>query len=99
MIALYRMSISEFPEIERGFRTKNTGPLSRFPSGAHGTVVEIAGDAELQGRLMGMGLFVGIRFHLLRSGAAIPKVPFLLAVGETRIALDYDIADTIFVEP
>jgi Fe2+ transport system protein FeoA len=48
---------------------------------------------------MGMGLFVGTRFQLLRSGVTVPTIPFLLAIGETRIALDHDIAETILVEP
>jgi len=73
--------------------------LSRFPNGLHGTVVDVMADAELQGRLMGMGLFVGTRFQLLRSGATTPQIPFLIAVGETRIAFDHEIAETILVEP
>ena len=87
------------PNVERDFRSKNANPLSCFPNGLHGTVVDVTADAELQGRLMGMGLFIGPRFQLLRSGATIPKIPFLLAVGETRIAVDHEIAETIFVEP
>jgi len=87
------------PNVERSFRSKNVGSLSRSPNGSHGTVVDVLADAELQGRLMGMGLFIGTRFQLLRSGATTPKIPFLIAVGETRIALDHEIAETIFVEP
>ena len=86
------------PDIERGFRSKNVRPLSRFPNGLHGTVVDVTADAELQGRLMGMGLFIGTRFQLLRSGATAPPIPFLLAIGETRIAVDHEIAETILVE-
>jgi len=86
------------PNIERSFRSKDVGPLSRFPNGLHGTVVDITADAELQGRLMGMGLFIGTRFQLLRSGAAALHIPLLLAIGETRIAVDHKIADTILVE-
>jgi Fe2+ transport system protein FeoA len=55
-------------------------------------------DAELQGRLMGMGLFIGTRFQLLRSGTIASNIPFLLAIGETRIAVDHNIAGTILVE-
>jgi len=87
------------PNIEHGFRPKSTNSLSQFPNGFHGTVIDVAADPELQGRLMGMGLFIGTRFQLLRSGATTPKIPFLLAIGETRIAVDHDIADTILVEP
>ena len=87
------------PNIEKGFRSKSAGALSRFPNGLHGTVVDVTADPELQGRLMGMGLFIGTRFQLLRSGATTSKIPFLLAIGETRIAVDHDIADAILVEP
>ena len=84
---------------ERGFRPKSADSLSRFPNGLHGTVVDVTADAELHGRLMGMGLFIGTRFQLLRSGGTTPKIPFLLAIGETRIAIDHDIAEMILVEP
>ena len=85
--------------IEKSFRSKNIVALSRFPNGLHGTVVDITADAELQGRLMGMGLFIGTRFQLLRSGMGMPQRPFLLAVGETRIAAGHEIAEMILVEP
>ena len=85
--------------IERGFRSKHAGSLSRFPNGLHGTVVDVTADVELQGRLMGMGLFIGTRFQLLRGGATSPRIPFLLAIDETRIAIDHEIADMILVEP
>lgn len=82
---------------ERCFRSPKTSALSRFPSGVHGTVVDVTADAELQGRLMGMGLFVGTRFQLLRGGTT-PNIPFLIAVEETRIAIDHEIAEMILVE-
>ena len=73
--------------------------LSCFPSGLYGTVVDVIADAELQSRLMGMGLFAGTRFQLLRRGTAGQKTPFLLAIAETRIALNHEIAEKILVEP
>ena len=84
--------------IERGFRSEKIDSLSRFPNGWHGTVVDVIADSELQGRLMGMGLFVGTRFQLLRNGTPTSNIPVLLAVGETRIALDHKIAELILVE-
>ena len=86
------------PNIEKDSRSENAGSLSRLPNGLHGRVVDVTADAELQGRLMGMGLFIGTRFQLLRSGATTPKIPFLLAIGETRIAVDHAIAETILVK-
>ena len=92
------IAVAVSPNVERSFRSKNVDLLSRFPDGLHGTVADVTSDTELQGRLMGMGLFIGTRFQLLRSGATTPKIPFLLAIGETRIAVDHEIAETILVE-
>ena len=83
---------------ERRFRSEKIDSLSRFPSGLRGTVVDVIADVELQGRLMGLGLLAGTRFQLLRSGTTDTNIPFLLAIGETRIALDHNIAETILVE-
>ena len=85
-------------EIERSFYSDKIDSLSRFPDGLYGTIVDVIADVELQGRLMGMGLFVGTRFQLLRRGTASSNIPFLLAIGETRIAVDREIAEMILVE-
>lgn len=82
---------------ETAFRSDKVDYLSRFPAGSTGTVVDMTTDNELQGRLMGMGLFVGTRFQLLQGGLGSRK-PLLLAVGETRIAIGPEIARTILVE-
>ena len=84
--------------VERGFRSDKIDSLSRFPNGLTGTIVDVIADAELQGRLMGMGLFAGTRFQLLRNGTTHSNIPFLLAIGETRIAVDRKIAEMILVE-
>ena len=84
---------------ERRFGSEKIVSLTHHPDGLAGTVVDVVGNAELQGRLMGMGLFVGTRFELLRKGSTRSNKPFLLAIGETRIAVDYRIAKMIFVEP
>ena len=85
-------------DIERSFCSKHICTLSRFSDGWHGTVVDVVADVELRGKLMGMGLFVGTRFKLLRGGASTSNIPFLLAIGETRIAFDHKIAEMILVE-
>jgi len=82
---------------ERSSRSTNVCSLSRFPSGWRGTIIDIMADAELQGRLMGMGLFIGTHFQLLQNSTS--QMPFLLAIGETRIAIGWDIAERILVEP
>lgn len=81
---------------ESAFRSDKVDYLSCFPQGAGGTIVDMTTDPELQGRLMGMGLFVGTQFHLLQGGSSTK--PLILAIGETRIALGTDIAKTILVE-
>jgi len=88
----------EFQNIERSFRSKNVCTLSRFSDGLYGTIVDVIGDADLQGKLMGMGLFVGTRFQLFQRGTLKSRIPFLLAVSETRIALGWELADKILVE-
>jgi len=85
-------------DIEHGFRSERIFPLSQLSGGLHGTVVDVIADLELQGRLMGLGLFAGTRFQLLRNGTIDSNIPFLLAIGETRIALDRNIAELILVE-
>ena len=88
----------ESKNIEKSFRSEHVCSLDRFYDGLYGTIVDITADAELQGRLMGMGLFIGTRFQLLRNGSRTSRTPSLLAVGETRIAADCEITDKIFVE-
>ena len=78
--------------------SEKTCSLSQFTGGLHGTIVDIVADGELQGRLMGLGLLIGTRFQLLRRGTVATRIPFLLAIGETRIAIDHNIADMILVQ-
>ena len=80
------------------FRSEKVDCLANFPPGAAGTVVDINTETELQGRLMGMGLFVGVRFRLLQGGNGSHK-PLLLAIGDTRIALGCELGRCILVEP
>lgn len=83
--------------LEKGFRSDKVDYLIRFFQGDSGTIVDMNTDPELQGRLMGMGLFIGTKFKLLQGGDS-SRIPILLAVGETRIALGPEIAETILVE-
>ena len=72
--------------------------LCQLSSGMHATVSDVVADAELQGRLLGLGLLVGTRFQILRRGTHASNIPFILAIGETRVALDYKIAEMILVK-
>jgi Fe2+ transport system protein FeoA len=60
-------------------------------------VVDLIVDPELQGRLMGMGLFVGTRFRILQRGKTSTQ-PALLAIGDTRITLGLSIVSNMLVE-
>jgi Fe2+ transport system protein FeoA len=80
------------------FRSEKVDYLFNFPTGRAGTIVDINTENALQGRLMGLGLFVGSRFHLIQGDNASCK-PLLLAVGDTRIALGYELGSCILVEP
>ncbi|MDR2346450.1 MAG: ferrous iron transport protein A [Planctomycetaceae bacterium] len=82
---------------ETAFRSEKVNYLSTCLQGESGTIVDMTADAELQGRLMGMGMFIGTRFKLLQGGLASRK-PILIAIGETRIAIGPEIAQTILVE-
>ncbi len=84
-------------EKSTSFRSEKVDYLINFPTGEMGTVVEINTENELQGRLMGMGLFVGSRFRLIQGGSSSRK-PLLLAVGDTRIALGSELGRSILVE-
>lgn len=83
-------------ERSRMFRSQKIKCLSQFSKGQTGTVVDMALEPELQGRLMGMGLFIGTKFKLLRGGNSF--YPLFLAVGETRISLGNEIAKDILAE-
>ena len=79
------------------FRSEKVGFLTDFPTGGVGTIVDIDTETELQGRLMGMGLFVGAQFRLLQGGNR-SRQPLLLAIGDTRIALGCELGRCILVE-
>ncbi|MDR1271140.1 MAG: ferrous iron transport protein A [Planctomycetaceae bacterium] len=87
---------------ETAFRSEKVNYLSHFSQGESGTIVDLTVEPELQGRLMGMGLFVGTRFRVLQGGTTTTTSastrPILLAIGDTRIALGQSIASKILVE-
>jgi Fe2+ transport system protein FeoA len=93
---------TDIPSPETAFRSEKVDYLSHFSQGQSGTVVDLILEPELQGRLMGMGLFVGTRFRVLQSGNSSKTKsstqPMLLAIGDTRIALGRSITSKILVE-
>ena len=72
-------------------------PLLQTPTGKKVTVIAINTEQELQGRLMGMGVFVGTTLEVLQGGKD-QFGPLLIGVGQTRIALGREIAATIVVK-
>ena len=71
--------------------------LTSISCGEDATIVAINTELELQGRLMGLGLFVGSRIRLFRGGPG-KRGPLLLGIGNTRLALSRDVAKKILVE-
>lgn len=69
--------------------------LSDLPENARAIVVALKADQEIQGRLMGLGVFIGVELELLQADK---KCPFRIGLGNTRIALSPEIADLILVE-
>ncbi|MDR2117490.1 MAG: ferrous iron transport protein A [Planctomycetaceae bacterium] len=90
------------PTPEIAFRSEKVDYLCHFSEGQSGTIVDLILEPELQGRLMGMGLFTGTRFRVLQGGNASKTKPssrpILLAIGNTRIAIGHSIASKILVE-
>jgi len=70
--------------------------LTQISVGEKAVVVAINTDPELQGRLMGMGLFVGTKVEILQGGQG-QSGPLRVGIGQTRIALGRDIAAAIMV--
>ncbi len=79
------------------FKSTHIQDLARIPAGETATIVAINTEQELQGRLMGMGLFVGTKVDILRGGQG-KSGPLLVGIGNTRLALGRDVASTILVE-
>ncbi|MDR3196499.1 MAG: ferrous iron transport protein A [Planctomycetaceae bacterium] len=92
----------EPPKPETAFRSEKVDYLCHFSEGQSGTIVDLILEPELQGRLMGMGIFAGTRFRVLQGGNTSKTKPssrpMLLAIGNTRIALGHSIASKILVE-
>lgn len=68
--------------------------LSVLPTGARARVVLLAPELRARGdRLASLGLSPGSEVHLLQR-----KPAFVVEAGETRLALDEEVARQIFVQ-
>ena len=70
--------------------------LCDLTPGSSATILSVRCGPELTGQMMGMGLMVGTEVTLLQGGA---EKPYLVSVGETRIAMGRELAGLIWVEP
>ena len=76
---------------------KHRTVLSSLVTGEKATVIAIPSDPDLQGRLLGLGLFPGTEIELQQGGAG-KRQPLRIAIGNTRIAMSTEIADQITVK-
>lgn len=67
-------------------------PLTICSPGEEATVIELAVESEVSGRLRELGLVAGAQVRVVRTGS-----PLILEVGETRLCLRGPEADGVFV--
>ena len=70
-------------------------PLSRLKAGQGATVVALTGGRGFHSRLVSMGLNVGSGVKVIRSHSL--GGPMLIALGQTRLAIGYGMAEKIMV--
>ena len=76
------------------FVTSEVIPLEMLNCGEWADVADIAGEPGVVGRIAEMGVQVGSRLRVLRSGT-----PCLLQVGDARLSVRGDWAMQIYVRP
>ena len=67
-------------------------PLTACRKGDTGTVFDVSGSCETSKRLAELGVHEGSVVHVKRAG-----MPMIVQVGETRICLRAEMADSILV--
>jgi len=72
----------------------NIIPLTMVLSGKKVKIVSLAGGRGMQERLISMGLRPGAEIEVMRRGA---PGPFIVAVGEARLAIGAGMAQKIMV--
>ena len=70
--------------------------LRRLKVRQRGRVVALTGEQDCCSRMESMGIYVGCDLKVVHSGDD-PGSPALIAVGETRLAIGYDMLDSILV--
>lgn len=74
--------------------TASAMPLAMTIPGTKVRIISLAGGRGLQERLISMGLSVGSEINVVKKG--MPG-PFLIAAGETRLAIGAGMAHKIMV--
>ena len=72
--------------------------LADLPIGARATILSLKLGSDTIGQFMGMGLFAGSCVEVLQKGFSRKK-PILIGVDDTRIAMGWEYAERIVVEP
>jgi len=70
--------------------------LTILKSGKKGKIIEVAGGAALQGKLMSMGIYPGKDIVKLSHFAL--RGPVMIKAGRTTVALGHSMASKIIVE-
>ncbi|USS41746.1 FeoA domain-containing protein [Thermococcus aggregans] len=68
--------------------------LTQMREGERGIIVDILGGHGVRSRLLGMGIAPGTKIVVIKPGN---PGPYIIAVGNTRIALGRGVAEKIIV--
>jgi Fe2+ transport system protein FeoA len=71
--------------------------LTDLADGESGRIVRLSGDERAVGRLKAMGLVAGA--HVAKKSAALRRGPVVVEGGGSQLALAYEIAAGVLVEP
>jgi Fe2+ transport system protein FeoA len=75
----------------------STLALTDLADGESGRIVRLSGDERSVGRLKAMGLVAGAR--VAKKSAALRRGPVVVEGGGSQLALAYEIAAGVLVEP
>ncbi len=71
-----------------------TALLADVPAGGRGQIVSVSGGEETERRLTDVGLSLGSKVEVLVTGR---RCPVLVAVGDTRVAIESDLAHRVHI--
>ena len=71
-----------------------TALLADVPAGGRGRIISVSGGAETERRLTDVGLALGSEVEVLVTGR---RCPVLVAAGETRVAIESELAQCVHI--